>query len=67
MDTQAIKRDYDRDGYAIVRGLIDGALVAEAREHIEFLQRKYPELRPEELHHPLIRDDAFWALRTVWW
>jgi len=27
----------------------------------EWLIAKYPELRPEHLHHPLIRNDAFWV------
>lgn len=59
-----LKKEYDQNGFAILRGVIDRGLVEEAREHTEWLGRKYPELRPEEYHHPLMRNDAFWV-RTV--
>jgi phytanoyl-CoA hydroxylase len=53
--------EYERDGFTIFRNAIDSGLLAEARGHIEWLTRKYPELRPEHFHHPLMRDDAFWV------
>jgi phytanoyl-CoA hydroxylase len=56
-----IATDYERDGFAIIRNAIDAELVEEARDHVEWLLAKYPELRPEHLHHPLIRNDAFWV------
>lgn len=52
---------YERDGFAIFRNVIDSDLVAEADEHVRWLVAKYPDLRPEHLHHPLMRDDAFWV------
>lgn len=53
--------DYDRDGFMIFRGVIDADLLAEARSHVEWLQHRYPDIRPEHLHHPLMRDDAYWV------
>lgn len=56
-----LKEKYQEDGFAIIRNVIDTELINEAREHIEWLCRKYSNLRPEHLHHPLMRDDAFWV------
>lgn len=53
--------DYKTDGYAIIRDVIPPDLLAEIGQHVEWLIAKYPELRPEHLHHPLIRNDAFWV------
>jgi phytanoyl-CoA hydroxylase len=52
---------YERDGFAIFRNVIDSDLIAEVDEHVRWLVAKYPDLRPEHLHHPLMRDDAFWV------
>jgi ectoine hydroxylase-related dioxygenase (phytanoyl-CoA dioxygenase family) len=57
---QAIEQ-YERDGFFVFRGVIDEDLVAEADRHVRWLTARYPELRPEHLHHPLMRDDAFWV------
>lgn len=59
--THAAKEQYDRDGYALFQDVLDAALVAEARRHIEWLQRKHPEVRPEHLGHTLMPDDPFWV------
>ncbi|MFJ2768459.1 phytanoyl-CoA dioxygenase family protein [Streptomyces sp. NPDC087300] len=56
-----IAEQYERDGFAILRNVIDQDVIAEARAHVEWLGTKYPELRPEEYHHPLMRNDAFWV------
>jgi hypothetical protein len=53
--------DYRTDGYAIIRDAVSSDLLGEAGRHVEWLIAKYPELRPEHLHHPLIRNDAFWV------
>lgn len=58
--TDAVEQ-YERDGFAIFRNVIDSDLVAEADRHVRWLMAKYPELRPEHYHHPLMRDDAFWV------
>lgn len=52
---------YERDGFAILRNVIDADLVREASQHLEWLMKKYPDLRPEHLHHPLMENDAFWV------
>ncbi len=59
MNDQVVQ--YETDGFAIFRNVIDRDLLTEARAHVEWLCGKYPELRPEHLHHPLMRDDAFWV------
>lgn len=56
-----IAADYRDQGFAIIRNVIDMDLIQEAREHVAWLIEKYPDLRPEHLHHPLIRNDAFWV------
>ncbi|MCZ7546031.1 MAG: phytanoyl-CoA dioxygenase family protein [Anaerolineae bacterium] len=63
LDTQlqGIRARYDRDGYVIVRQAIDKDLVHEARNHITWLMRKHPDLRPEQLGHTLMTDDPFWV------
>lgn len=54
-------KNYEEDGFYIFRNVIDADLINEARQHLEWLIKKYPQLRPEHLHHPLMRDDAFWV------
>lgn len=56
--------EYQRNGFAVFPGVFDVDTIAEVRRHVEWLQQRYPGLRPEHLHHPLMRDDAFWV-RTV--
>ncbi|MFC9228281.1 phytanoyl-CoA dioxygenase family protein [Streptomyces decoyicus] len=56
-----IAEQYEKNGFAILRNVIDQDVIAEARAHVEWLGTKYPELRPEEYHHPLMRNDAFWV------
>ena len=59
--TDQVVQQFEQEGFAILRGVIDRALIEEARAHVEWLMRRYPHLRPEHLHHPLIRNDAFWV------
>jgi phytanoyl-CoA hydroxylase len=40
---------YEKDGCAIFRNVLDAALIAEASDHVEWLQKKHPEIRPEKL------------------
>lgn len=63
-DTRSALERYERDGYVIFRDVIDADLVAEAADHVEWLGRKHPEVRPEQLGHIFMRDDPFW-LRLV--
>ena len=53
--------EYAEQGFSIIRNVVPSELLDEARAHVEWLTRKYPDLRPEHFHHPLIRNDAFWA------
>ncbi|GAA2481811.1 phytanoyl-CoA dioxygenase family protein [Winogradskya humida] len=52
---------YEEQGFAILRGVIDQELLAELDAHVRWLGTKYPDLPPEDYHHPLMRDDAFWV------
>ncbi len=52
---------FERQGYAIFRDVLDDALVDETRSHVDWLLEKNPELRPEQLHHSLMTDDPFWV------
>jgi len=56
-----ILETYKKDGFYIFKNVIDTQLIEEARQHVDWLIKKYPQLRPEHLHHPLMRDDAFWV------
>jgi phytanoyl-CoA hydroxylase len=51
---------FEQDGYVVFPQVLDGELMAEASRHVEWLQAKYPELRPEQLGHNLMTNDAFW-------
>ena len=64
LDWAELRRRYDEDGYLVFPNVLDPDLVRTAGEHVEWLQRKHPELRPEQLHHWLMWDDPFW-LRLV--
>jgi phytanoyl-CoA hydroxylase len=52
---------YDRDGYAIVRQVLDDQLLEELNRHIDWLIEHHPELEPERLGHQLVADDPFWV------
>ncbi len=58
---EGARRRYEEEGYAVVRGVLDAPLVAEASRHVEWLLEKNPGVRPEQLHHPLMKDDPFWV------
>ncbi|MBV7335075.1 phytanoyl-CoA dioxygenase family protein [Chloroflexi bacterium TSY] len=57
---QGLKAAYDRDGYVIIRRVLDRDLVGEANQHIDWLIKKHPDLRPELLGYSLVPDDPFW-------
>lgn len=52
---------FERHGFAIFRQVLDPDLIAEASEHVAWLERQYPDLRTENLGHWLVRDDPFWV------
>jgi len=53
--------EYNEKGYVVFRNVIDEELIAETREHVEWLQRKNPHLRPERLNYTLVQNDPFWV------
>lgn len=54
---------YDREGFAIARNVIDPDLAAETANHVLWLLEKHPGTRPEQLHHDILKDDPFiWRL-----
>ena len=62
MTSAALSRDqFDREGYAIFRDVLDRDLIEEASRHIDWLLERNPGLRPEQLHHWLMKDDPFWV------
>jgi ectoine hydroxylase-related dioxygenase (phytanoyl-CoA dioxygenase family) len=56
----SLKKAYDREGYVVVRHVIDRELVREAENHVEWLLARNPGVRPEQLHAHLAKDDPFW-------
>jgi phytanoyl-CoA hydroxylase len=53
--------EYDRNGYVIIRDVLDTDLIHEARDHVEWLRSKHPDTRPENLDTGLVKDDPFWV------
>lgn len=57
--TNNIVEQYNRDGYVVIRNAIDPELAAETSRHVDWLLEKNPGIRPELLHHNLLRRDPF--------
>lgn len=55
------RETFDQEGYALFPHVLDAGLIAEASDHVEWLQRQHPNLRPEQLGHTLMTDDPFWV------
>ena len=60
-DQAAMIERFHRDGYVIFPGVIDADLIAEASDHVTWLQEQHPDVRPEQLGHTYLRDDPFWV------
>jgi ectoine hydroxylase-related dioxygenase (phytanoyl-CoA dioxygenase family) len=56
--------EFDEVGYTIFRDVLDQGLLEETNDHVEWLQKRHPDVRPEQLGHVYLRDDPFW-LRLV--
>ena len=54
-------QQFDRCGYVLFPEVLDAGLIAEASDHVAWLQSKHPDLRPEQLGHTLMTHDAFWV------
>lgn len=52
---------YEEHGYVLFPEVLDRELIAEASDHVAWLQRRHPDLRPEQLGHTLMTNDAFWV------
>lgn len=61
LNASPLREQFERDGFVIARHVIDLELVEEARAHINWLQEKHPDLRPEHLGNQLMTDDPFWV------
>ncbi len=59
MYTQNIKKYYATNGFAIVRNVIEPSLAKEVENHVKWLKKKYPKIRPEAFHHHLLIHDPF--------
>lgn len=55
------KEHYDVNGYAVYPNVLDQSLIQEAAEHVNWLMKQNPDLRPENLGHTLMKDDPFWV------
>lgn len=60
-DWTPARQQYERDGYALFPNVLDAELIAEASNHVAWLQEQHPELRPEQLGHTLMTHDPFWV------
>jgi phytanoyl-CoA hydroxylase len=54
-------REFEDLGFVLFPEVLDRELVQEASDHVAWLQRKHPDLRPEQLGHTLMTHDAFWV------
>lgn len=52
---------YEREGYVVVRNVLDEELIAEVDRHVEWLLRRHPDLGSEELGTKLVNGDPFWV------
>lgn len=57
---ETVKR-FENHGYAVFPQVLDQDLVHEASDHVAWLQKRHPDLRPENLGHWLVQDDPFWV------
>ena len=54
-----LKKKYERDGYAVVKNVVDKEIANEIKSHINWLVKKYPNTRPEAFHHDMLIRDPF--------
>jgi len=57
--TSNIVETFDRDGYVIIRHAIDASLAKELESHVDWLDQKHDDLRPESFHHGILIHDPF--------
>jgi len=54
-----LKKNYDREGYAIIKNVIEPDLAKEIEAHVNWLSKKHPTTRPEAFHHNMLIHDPF--------
>ena len=54
-------QQFEAEGFVLFPNVLDVELIAEASDHVAWLQKKNPTLRPEQLGHTLMTKDAFWV------
>lgn len=57
----SIVDQYNEQGYVICRDVLDAELVREASDHVDWLLKRHPGVRPEHLGHTLMTHDPFWV------
>jgi ectoine hydroxylase-related dioxygenase (phytanoyl-CoA dioxygenase family) len=60
MESDRLRRQYENDGFVVLRDVLDHDLIAAANEHVDWLLARHPDLRPDQLGHRLARSDPFW-------
>lgn len=53
--------DYVRDGYTVLPGVFPNETVAHLGRYLAYLERKFPGVPAEHLHHVIPRDEPFWV------
>ena len=59
MDFSFIKKEYQNNGFYIIRNAIDSNLAKQIVKHVKWLKSKYPNTRPEAFHHNMLINDPF--------
>ncbi|TDE60325.1 phytanoyl-CoA dioxygenase family protein [Nonomuraea mesophila] len=60
-DVDRTLQDFDRDGYTIFRNVLDRDLIADASDHVSWLQARHPDRHGEDLGTELVPRDPFWV------
>jgi hypothetical protein len=53
-------KEYFAKGYLIIPSVLDEETIKEVSDHVDWLQKRYPDIDPELLEHWLMRDDPYW-------
>ena len=54
-EREKIRKEFDENGYTILRKVITGKVLEEVQRHVDWLLERYPDVPPEHLHHPILR------------
>ncbi len=54
-----LKLEYEENGYVVARNAIDSGLAQETEDHVHWLAKKHPDVRPEHFHHNMLVTDPF--------